>query len=274
MEHGRHRTDCQRLHDRRRRRRKGSPSGATGDAILSAGAHASIGPITNRGQIIGNVEIDNQASVTVAGGGGKTFGRWTGGAITIGDGDLTFAGGATALGDDVSVDGGAGTVTNMASLRIGAPQTITGSFMQTVAGVLDLDFGGDVFGQYGALTVSKLTMLDGGLAIDLTGTFTLTTGDRFDILGFGGLTGQLRRAYARRRGLHDEAHGFVGLQRRRAIERGDQRHVAGPRRGACLGGIRPGGQLRRARTLNLGDAGVGLPRPRRARTQGAEKSLM
>ena len=36
-----------------------------GDAIYSAGPHASIGPITNSGQIIGNVVIDNQASVTV-----------------------------------------------------------------------------------------------------------------------------------------------------------------------------------------------------------------
>ena len=46
---------------------------------LSAGKHASIGPITNSGQIIGNVDIDNQASVTVTGGSGKTFGCWTAG---------------------------------------------------------------------------------------------------------------------------------------------------------------------------------------------------
>ena len=61
----------QQRHDRRRRGGNGSPSGAAGDAIYSAGAHASIGPITNSGQIIGNVEIDNQASVTVTGGSGQ-----------------------------------------------------------------------------------------------------------------------------------------------------------------------------------------------------------
>ena len=105
----------------------GSTSGAPGDAILSAGAGASIGPITNSGTIIGNVEIDNQASVTVTGGSGKTFGSWrggaiTGGAITIGNGNLTFAGGNTALSEDISVNGGAGTVTNKGRLRLAAPR--------------------------------------------------------------------------------------------------------------------------------------------------------
>ncbi len=167
----------------------GPTPGAAGDAILSAGATASIGPITNSGQIIGNVEIDNQESVTVTGGAGKTFGSWTGGTITIGNGNLTFASGNTALGDDIEVDGGAGTVTNMGMLQIAEPQTITGSFTQTDGGVLGLDFAGDVFGQYGALTTTKLTTLDGGLAIDLIGGFTLATGDRFDILSFGNLAG-------------------------------------------------------------------------------------
>ena len=59
--------------DRRRRRRSGGAmSWAAGDAIYSAGTKASIGPITNSGQIIGNVEIDNQANVIVYGGTGET----------------------------------------------------------------------------------------------------------------------------------------------------------------------------------------------------------
>jgi PEP-CTERM motif len=161
---------------------------------LSAGAGASIGPITNSGKIIGNVEIDNQASVTVTGGSGKTFGSWmggaiTGGAITIGNGNLTFAGGNTALSEDISVNGGNGTVTNKGRLRLAAPETIAGNFDQTAAGVLGLDFARDVVGQYGALTTTKLTTLDGKLAIDLTGGFTPGTGDQFDILDFGRLMG-------------------------------------------------------------------------------------
>ena len=123
---------------------KGSPNGAAGDAIYSAGAHASIGPITNTGKIIGNVEIDNQATVTVNGGTGKPFGSWTGGTITIGAGNLTFASGNTALGDDISLGSGAGTVINMAALQLAAPQTIAGNFTQAPAGVLDLDFASDV----------------------------------------------------------------------------------------------------------------------------------
>ena len=162
-----------------------------GDAIYSAGKDASIGPITNSGQIIGNVEIDNQASVTVTGGSGKTFGSWTGGTITIGAGNLTFAGGNTALGDDVEVDGGKGTVINKGKLQIAtlAPLAITGNFTQTAAGVLGLDFAGDGLGQYGALTVTKVTTLDGRLNINLTNGFTLATDDTFDILAFGSLMG-------------------------------------------------------------------------------------
>ena len=109
---------------------KGGP-GAEGDAILST---SSIGPIANSGKIIGNVEIDNQASVTIAGGSGKTFGSFTGGAITIGNGDLTFAGGATDLADNISVNGGAGKVTNEGILRLAAPEAITGNFVQTASG--------------------------------------------------------------------------------------------------------------------------------------------
>jgi hypothetical protein len=166
----------------------GSTSGAPGDAIYSAGKRASIGPITNSGQIIGNVEIDNQASVTITGGSGKPFGKWIGGTITIGNGDLTFLRN-TALGDDISVDGGKGTVTNMGRLRLAAPETIAGDFTQAPAGVLVLNFAGDVFGEYGALTVTNLTTLDGRLTIRLTDNFTLATGDSFDILTFGSLVG-------------------------------------------------------------------------------------
>jgi hypothetical protein len=167
----------------------GTNGGAMGDAIHSVGLHASIGPITNSGQIIGNVEIDNQASVTVRGGSGKTFGSWSGGTITIGNGNLTFAGGNTALGDNISVHDGHGTVTNKGALSLAAPQTIAGDFTQTAEGVLGLDFGGDTLGEYGALTVTKLTTLNGGLSINLTNGFTLATGDIFDILAFSSLAG-------------------------------------------------------------------------------------
>jgi hypothetical protein len=166
-----------------------APGTATpGDAIYSAGSGARIGTIANSGSIIGNVVIDNQSKVTITGG-GETFGRWTGGTIMIGAGNLTFGGGNTFLGDNVEVDRGRGTVTNIDPLQIAAPQTITGNFTQAAAGALDLDFAGDVWGEYGALTITGLATLDGRLAIDLTNGFTLAAGDSFDILGFSGLAG-------------------------------------------------------------------------------------
>jgi hypothetical protein len=157
--------------------------------IVSAGVDASIGSIDNSGSIVGTVVIDNQTSVTITGGSGKTFGSWTGDRIITDSGNLTFAGGNTALGDDIWFDHGRGTVTNEGTLLIASPHTIEGSFTEAAAGVLDLDFAGDLRQQYGVLTVTNLTSLDGGLAIDLTDGFTLATGDRFDILKFAGLAG-------------------------------------------------------------------------------------
>jgi hypothetical protein len=155
-------------------------------AILSTG---SIGPITNSGKIIGNVEIDNQPSVTVTGGSGKIFGILTGGLITIGGGNLTFAGGNTALGDNIVVNGGGGTVFNDDPLMIAAPQTITGNYDQSAAGVLDFGIAGDMTGQYGSLAITGFATLDGGLALDLLDGFRLAAGDSFDFLSYGGFSG-------------------------------------------------------------------------------------
>ncbi len=113
---------------------EGGPLGPSGAAIFSAGPNASIGSITNSGQIIGDVLIGNQTNLTVYGGVGRNFGAWTGGTINVGYGNLTFASGATALGDNVAVDGGAGTVANHGALMITTPITIIGNFDQSPAG--------------------------------------------------------------------------------------------------------------------------------------------
>jgi hypothetical protein len=155
-------------------------------AILSTG---SIGPITNSGQIIGNVEIDNQATVFVSGGSGKTFGSLTGGTITIGNGNLAFVSGNTALGDNIVVNGGGGTVFNDDPLIISAPQTITGNYDQSAAGALDFGIAGDTTGQYGSLAITGFATLDGGLGLDLLDGFRLAAGDAFDFLSYGGFSG-------------------------------------------------------------------------------------
>ena len=159
-----------------------------GDAIYSIGLHASIGPITNSGQIIGYVEIDNQASVTVRGGTGTTFGTWVGGAInggaiTVGNGNLIFASGNTDVDEDILVDGGLGTVTNDGALRFAASEVINGNFtndgtVQVSSGKLEID--GAVTGE-GKDTISGPSKLqfDAGVStaatlghqdIDLSGT--------------------------------------------------------------------------------------------------------
>ncbi len=165
----------------------GSRYGVFG-AISSINADASIGPITNSGKIIGNVEIDNQASVTIKGGSGTTFGSLSGGTITIRNGDLTFASGNTALEDSIAVNGGAGKVTNGGILQLAAPETITGNFAQTASGAFNSLIAGDAAGTYGSLTVTKLATLDGRLALNLTGGFTLAAGDSFDLFNFAGLS--------------------------------------------------------------------------------------
>ncbi len=130
---------------------------------MSSGAHASIGPIANSGAIVGNIDIQNQ-SVTITGGIVPPVGSLTGGTIDIENGNLTFGGGNTFLGDGVSVDGGAGTIFNEDPLMVSSPITITGNFDQDSSGVLDLLFAGDLAGQYGALDISGAATLAGALA--------------------------------------------------------------------------------------------------------------
>jgi hypothetical protein len=140
--------------------------------------------IINTGQIIGNIGISNQASVTISGGSGNKFGRLSGGAINIANGNLAFAGGNTDLGDNIAVNGGAGKVTNFGVLRLGAAETVSGNFFQTGSGVFDSLIGGDASDRYGALTVTGDATLQGHLALDLTNGFALHAGDSFDLFNF------------------------------------------------------------------------------------------
>ncbi len=109
--------------------------------------------------------------------------------MTIGNGNLTFFGGNTFLADNISLSGGLGMVTNEGVLQLNGPQSITGSFTQTGAGVLDLGIAGNAFDQYGALEISAAASLDGGLGLDLLSGFSLAVGDKFDVLSFSSYSG-------------------------------------------------------------------------------------
>ena len=163
--------------------------------------------------------------MTVTGGSGNTFGSWTEGAITIGNGNLTFAGGNTALGDKISVDGGKGTVFNNDPLMIAARQKITGKFNQSAMGSLIFGLAGDMAGQYGALDISGSASLAGGLGFDLTNDFTLAAGDTFDdlLMSGGALSGLFRAPVARWRPLLGDICRRLALQQRRARSRSQHR---------------------------------------------------
>jgi hypothetical protein len=152
------------------------------------GSFASFGSesITNTGQMVGNVDIHNVASVTVKGGTGNTFGSWSGGAITISNGGLTFAGGNTTLGDNIAVNGGAGTVTNDGRLLVTAPIAITGNFDESGTGKLDFLLSGSSDPAPDQLSITGAASLAGGLGIDLGSGFNLAAGDSFDLIGSDG----------------------------------------------------------------------------------------
>ena len=80
-------------------------------------------------------------------------------------------------------------------LMIAAPQTITGNFAQSAAGLLDFGLAGEMPGQYGALAISGSTSLAGGLGFDLTNGFTLAAGETFDdlLMSGGALSGDFGR---------------------------------------------------------------------------------
>ena len=228
--------------------------GAGGIGIWNAGA---IGPLVNSGTIEGGVggkgsQAARQATLSIAPASrldrphhqqrpdhrqcrdrqsgerhhqwrnGQDFGRWTSGTITIGNGNLTFAGGNTALGDD-SPSMAAGTVINKGQLQIATLAPLPSPAISPrpppacSAWILPATLGRiRGAGGHGSST------LDGRLKIDLTNGFTLAKGDSFDILAFGSLMGGFDALRSTARPAPRRAP-TVGL-RRRASERSHQRH--------------------------------------------------
>ena len=162
-----------------------------GDAIFSTGG--GLPAIANTGLIIGNIDIQNQ-SVTITGGSGGHFGSLTGsmgaaGLINIENGNLTFGGGNTLLGDNIIVNSGGGTVYNNYPLMISVPFDITGTFDQSMSGVLDLDFAPTQFGSITLNGPEAVVTLAGALGLVTIDGFAFMTGQTFDILNYKGLSG-------------------------------------------------------------------------------------
>ena len=106
-------------------------------ALNSSGPFATIGPITNSGVINGNVLVGNQ-DLSILGGSGDSFGTIMGGSVVITDGNLTFGAGNQLLASDVTVKGGAGTVTLGGTLQANIPIAISGNLLQNNGSLLIL----------------------------------------------------------------------------------------------------------------------------------------
>lgn len=94
-----------------------------------------LGTLGNSGTISGNIYVAHQ-SLTITGGSGDTYGTLSGGLINIANGNLIFAGGNQALADNITVNGGSGTVTNNGNLYLTTNQTVTGNYSQGSTGQL------------------------------------------------------------------------------------------------------------------------------------------
>ena len=110
-------------------------------ALNSSGTFATIGPITNSGVINGNVLVGNQ-DVAILGGSGSSFGTIMGGSVVITDGNLLFGAGNQLLASNITVKGGAGTVTLGGTLQANIPIAISGNLMQNSGSLLILGING------------------------------------------------------------------------------------------------------------------------------------
>ena len=152
----------------------------------------AVGSIINSGIIIGNIEIQDQ-DVTILGGSGNQFGILRSGSLTITNGNLLFAGGNQWLQQNVSVNGGRGTVTNAGNLMLTAPQSVIGNYTQASAGSLIIGVGGT---NTGRLDVSgAVTLLDATVApqlLEAAGSYVPPLGQRIQVISAqGGIRGRV-----------------------------------------------------------------------------------
>lgn len=166
----------------------GDVSGTSGPALVSTGSGALLdGGIVNSGTINQGFLIGNQ-NVSVGAGSGS--GEFNGGTLDVVDGNLAFTSGTLTLGAGVSVNGGSGTFTNEATLRLLGIEAVTGTFEQTSRGTVLMELLGTTSGSYGRLDISGTATFAGGLALGDTGlTGGLAGGQVFDLFGFGSYSG-------------------------------------------------------------------------------------
>jgi hypothetical protein len=172
-----------------------------GDALANLSTNASSGQLTIRGGYHENVtgSLTNAGQIEILFGGTLTVG----GVYTQTAGTTLLSGGTLAANPTVDIEGGVltGTGTIQANLNnaglvqpggAGAPGVliVVGNYVQTSAGVLDIDIGGTAPGtQFDQIKIGGQAMLDGTLNVTLVNGFTVMVNDRFRILTFSSVLG-------------------------------------------------------------------------------------
>ncbi len=169
----------------------GTISGSA-NAIASGG---SLGPITNSGLIAGNVTVTSPQDLTIAGGPGSQFSTLTGASGSInaaGVGNITahgvtFSTGVLVMNDNITVNGGAGSVTNVAeTLGLANPVTITGNYTQSTLGALVIGVTSST--SYGELVASgNINLAGDSISITPINGGTLSNDEILTIAAAGGV---------------------------------------------------------------------------------------
>ncbi|WP_146002776.1 autotransporter outer membrane beta-barrel domain-containing protein [Telmatospirillum siberiense] len=141
--------------------------------------------LTNSGIIRGDITAGD--GLFIAGGDNGTVGTLSGlagGVGTITATGVAFTSGSLFLGDNVVVNGGAGTVTNAASLQIGRAVTISGNYVQGSGGALVVVLSSS---SSGALVITGSASLSGSLKV-VSDSGVVTAGQTVTIVSAGSLS--------------------------------------------------------------------------------------
>ena len=148
-------------------------------ALNSSGPFASIGAITNSGVINGNVLVGNQ-DLSILGGSDSNFGTIMGGSVVITDGNLTFGAGNQLLASDITVRGGAGTVTLGGTLQANIPIAISGNLVQNNGSLLILGINA---ASQGRLNVTgTVNMANAAVRFQPLNGFILSSGAKYTLV--------------------------------------------------------------------------------------------
>lgn len=154
-------------------------------AVLGGRAFTTVGQLTNSAM----VSVGQGSSLTL--GGGSDYVQTAG--VTIVNGQLVAALVDLRSGDLLGSGTIVGNVKNSGQVKPGNSPgilTITGDFLQTASGVLDMEIGGLLPGlEYDVLSILGTATLGGALNIHFVNGYLPGLGETFSLLSFGSLIG-------------------------------------------------------------------------------------